>query len=127
MREITWFVKECTVQSIEFESNLVAIYVISEECDEAYRKCIWENADETTCILHRLCVAPEYQNRGFGRKILSHIEKQAGEMSYKSIGLDIFTQNQHVVNLYRNSGYQDRGFADWRKGRFILMEKGIKR
>jgi ribosomal protein S18 acetylase RimI-like enzyme len=110
---------------VEDEKCLVAIYVISEEYDEAYTKCTWENADETACVLHRFCVTPEYQNRGLGKQILSYIESQAKEMSYESIRLDAFTENPHALNLYRNSGYQHRGFADWRKGRFMLMEKKI--
>lgn len=51
-----------------------------KQCDEAYTKCKWENVNETACIIHRLCVSPEYQNKGY---------------------------------------------ADWRKGRFWLMEKKL--
>lgn len=114
-----------TLYIAENEIEIVGVYVISEESDEAYDKCSWQNPDETACILHRLCVNPKYQNHGLGREILLHIESQAKNMSYESIRLDVYTKNPHALNLYRMSNYEERGYADWRKGRFILMEKAL--
>lgn len=109
----------------EGEYGIVGIYVISQEADEAYDACEWENEEETACILHRLCVAPQCQNQGVGKQILQAIEKQAKGMLYESIRLDVFSKNPHALNLYKKSSYVERGFADWRKGRFILMEKKL--
>jgi len=109
----------------EEEKNLVGVYVISGEADEQYHNCIWNNPDETACIIHRLCVSPKYQNKGIGQRIIECIEEQAKEMKYQSIRLDVFTQNPHAINLYKKRQYEERGFADWRKGRFILMEKKL--
>ena len=114
-----------TLYIVENENGIVAVYVVSVESDEEYGKGSWQYADETACILHRFCVNPQYQNQGFGKLILQHIEKQAKSMHYHSIRLDVFTQNPHAVNLYKKSNYVERGFADYRKGRFILMEKKI--
>lgn len=114
-----------TLYVLEDENKIIAVYVISEESDEAYDKCKWDNPDDTTCIIHRLCIDPEYQDQGLGKKIMQHIEEQAREMKYESIRLDVFTQNPRALALYKNSGYEERGFADWRKGRFLLMEKKI--
>lgn len=115
-----------TLYIAENEDGIAGVYVISEEADEEYRKCSWQNADETACILHRFCIDPRFQNQGIGRQILKHVEKQAKEMSYESIRLDVFSKNPHALNLYIKSGYSERGFADWRKGRFLLMEKNIQ-
>lgn len=38
---------------------------------------------------------------------------------------DIVTQNPFAQKLYRHNGYESRGYADWRKGRFDLMEKKL--
>jgi hypothetical protein len=44
----------------------------------------------------------------------------------KSIsGMMSITENPFAQNLYRHNGYEARGFADWRKGRFDLMEKKL--
>ena len=106
--------------------KLAAIYVISAESDEAYKNAAWENNDESAYILHRFCVSPDYQNKGIGKEVLAHIETQIYEMGYKSIRLDVFTENPYAQRLYRKSGYIVRGYADWRKGRFELMEKKIE-
>lgn len=105
------------------DSNIVAIYVISREADAAYNKVKWSVSDEKAYILHRFCVSPAFQNRGIGKNVLLHIEEQIKGMGYESVRLDVFTQNPYAQKLYRNNGYVTRGHADWRKGRFDLMEK----
>lgn len=118
-------IKKGTLYIVMDGRDLVALYVISREYDEAYEKCEWKNSDEGSFILHRFCVSPKFQNRGFGKKILNHIEDQIKLMGYSSVRLDVFTENPYALRLYRNNGYEERGFADWRKGRFLLMEKNL--
>lgn len=105
--------------------KIVAIYVISREYDPEYLNGTWNYPGETACIIHRLCVSPNVQNRGVGKEILAHIEKQLAGMGFTSIRLDVFSQNPYALKLYENNGYEKRGHADWRKGRFWLMEKKI--
>lgn len=76
-------------------------------------------------VIHRLCVAPSFQNKGIGKQVLKHIEEQAAKLSYTSARLDVYAQNSYALKMYIHSGYEKRGFADWRKGRFILMEKAL--
>lgn len=105
--------------------KIIAIYVISQECDEEYHRCEWMNSEENAGIIHRLCVSPDFQNKGIGPKVLSHIEEQAKSMGYLSIRLDAFSENPYALKLYEKNGYEKRGHADWRKGRFFLMEKTL--
>ena len=112
---------------LAFDSKkLAAIYVISKESDAAYKNANWQYSDEFAYILHRFCVSPAYQNKGIGKEVLTHIEEQIHEMGYGSVRLDVFTENPYAQKLYRKSGYQVRGYADWRKGRFDLMEKKLE-
>ena len=107
------------------EGALMAFYVISGECDEQYGNGHWQCADETAYVLHRFCVSPRMQNKGIGKAVLTHIEKQIKDLGYQSVRLDTFTQNPFAQRLYRHSGYEPTGYADWRKGRFDLMEKKL--
>ena len=118
-------VESKTLYVVHDEGKLVATYAISQECDEEYQMCSWENPDETAYILHRFCVSPECQNKGIGRTVLGIIEKQIKEMGYSSVRLDVFSENPYALRLYKGNGYIKRGHADWRKGRFFLMEKKI--
>lgn len=109
----------------EENEKIIALYVISTEADEAYNYAEWKYLDETSLVLHRFCVSPNFQNRGIGKKVLTEIELQVKNKGYDSIRLDVFTKNPYAQRLYRNNGYEVRGFAEWRKGRFDLMEKHL--
>ena len=60
-----------------------------------------------------------------GKAVLQHVEEQVKNMGYNSIRLDTFTKNPFAQRLYLHSGYESRGYAGWRKGRFDLMEKKL--
>lgn len=105
--------------------KIAAIYVISDESDDAYENADWKCPSETAGILHRFCVSPDFQNKGLGKRLLLKIETQMRDMGYASVRLDVFTENPYAQRLYRHSGYEVRGFADWRKGRFDFMEKTL--
>lgn len=105
--------------------ELIALYVISGESDDAYKNGKWENPEQTAFIIHRFCVTPNYQNKGVGKSVLLHIEKQIKDMGYESVRLDAYVNNPFSQRLYRHNGYESRGYAEWRKGRFDLMEKKL--
>lgn len=114
-----------TRQGTLLSDTLAGLYVISTECDEAYQNGKWEQDGEKACILHRLCVSADAQHQGIGGKMLGHIENQLKECGYESVRLDVFSENPFALKLYKRNGYQVRGCADWRKGRFFLMEKSL--
>lgn len=58
-----------SLYTVTENSRLIAIYVINTEYDSEYLNVEWECNSETACIIHRLCVLPEYQNRGIGKMI----------------------------------------------------------
>ena len=68
---------------------------------------------------------PRFPAQGIGNAVLAGIETQLLEMGYESVRLDVFTQNPFALRLYQKNGYLERGHADWRKGRFLLMEKRL--
>lgn len=105
------------------EKHIAVIYVLNQECDEAYQNGKWRLPDEPFCVIHRLCVNPAFQNRGVGRITMLHIEEELLSKGMKAIRLDAFTENPFSLRLYDNLGYSRVGYADWRKGRFYLMEK----
>lgn len=105
------------------EGMIVSAYAISDEFDDGYKNGKWEF--DCFQVIHRLCVSPEFQGIGVGEATVRHIEKSLAEKGVKSIRLDAFTQNTKAVKMYNRLGYKTVGFADFRKGKFILMEKPI--
>lgn len=100
-----------------------ACFTLNQECDEEYKNGEWSYKGPDFLVIHRLCVNPEFQNQGVGTKVCLEIEKIAAAEGIKSLKLDCFTLNPYSQKMYNKLGYKTVGFADWRKGRFILMEK----
>ena len=106
--------------------KIAVCFVLSEEYDEEYKNGKWQHPDSRFCVIHRLCVNPEFQSQGIATKTMEYIEKMCKETGYDSIRLDCFTENPYSRRLYDKAGYSVVGYADWRKGRFELREKYIK-
>ncbi len=106
-------------------SEIAVVYTVNKECDVAYDYCSWKYTDCEYRIIHRLCVDPKYQNMGIAKRTLYYIEKELKEKSVEAVRLDVFGNNPFAAALYLNNGYEKAGTADWRKGRFWLMEKHL--
>ena len=103
--------------------QMAVVYALNQTCDEEYENGRWQYRDEAFYVIHRLCVNPSFQNKGIAKSTLLHIEKQLTERGVHVIRLDVFSNNPYALRLYRSMGYLEVGHADWRKGRFFLMEK----
>ena len=107
------------------EDGVALVYALNRESDEQYANGAWKHPDIEYRVLHRFCVHPRYQHRGVGKAALLHIESELRAAGVESVRLDVFSQNPFALALYRRLGYGTVGFADWRKGRFLLMEKRL--
>lgn len=103
--------------------QIAVVYTLNQTYDKEYEKGKWKHKDETFYVVHRLCVSPDFQNKGIAKSTLLHIEQQLQEWGVHAIRLDVFSKNPFALRLYKSLGYSEAGYADWRKGRFILMEK----
>ena len=103
----------------------VVCFVLSEEYDEEYKNGKWQWPEARFCVIHRLCVSPEFQNLGIASETLKYIDKICKSQGFDSIRLDCYTNNPYSRKLYDKNGYSIVGYADWRKGRFELREKKI--
>ena len=109
----------------KIDNKITVCFVLSEEYDEEYKNGKWQWPDARFCIIHRLCVSPDFQNRGIAAETLKYIENLCKSQGYDSIRLDCFTENPYSRKLYEKAGYSVVGYADWRKGRFELREKRL--
>lgn len=110
---------------VKYNNVLTAVYTVNSECDDEYLNGNWENISEPYFIIHRLCVNPSLQNRGIGTSVMRHVEEWARNNHATSIRLDCFTRNINAIMMYTRLGYTVTGFAKYRKGTFILMEKSL--
>lgn len=105
------------------DNRIAVVYVINQEYDEQYENGEWQNKKEPFYVIHRLCVNPDFQNKGVAKSTLLHIEEELRMRGIQAIRLDVFSENPYALKLYNNLDYTKVGHADWRKGRFYLMEK----
>ncbi len=63
--------------------------------------------DDRTAEIVRMRVQPDFQGRGFGRRLLVALEEEAHSLGYHVIQLDSSSLQQRAVHLYRSHGYQE--------------------
>lgn len=105
--------------------EIAVIYTVNAECEEEYKNGNWKYPDSSFRVIHRLCVHPKFQNQSIAQNTLIHIETELQKQRVESIRLDAFSNNPFALKLYSNNGYEKVGFADFRKGKFFLMEKHL--
>lgn len=105
------------------DDRIAVIYVLNQDYDDEYENGDWKYKNEPFYIIHRLCVNPVFQNKGIARSTLQHIEEELTDLDIHTIRLDVYSQNPFALKLYDSLNYTKAGYADWRKGRFYLMEK----
>lgn len=104
---------------------IAVVYAVNTDQEEEYKRGQWRLLNSKFVVIHRLCVHPAFQHCGIARIALEHIECLQKELGVESIRLDVFTENPYAIRLYEHYGYERVGYADWRKGRFNLMEKQL--
>ena len=109
----------------EKDGEIAVVFAVNQNQDTAYQFGNWSCHSGNFRVIHRLCVNPKFQNQGIAKQTLHHIEQSLKNKGVESIRLDVFTLNPHAIRLYENAGYKKTGTAEWRKGVFWLMEKGI--
>ena len=105
------------------DEQIAVVYALNQECDKEYENGCWKYPDQPYYVVHRLCVHPDFQHRGIAKQTLLHIEAQLSKKNIHAIRLDAFSNNPFSLKLYGSLNYSRVGYADWRKGRFYLMEK----
>jgi ribosomal protein S18 acetylase RimI-like enzyme len=55
--------------------------------------------------VYYIAVAPEYQKRAYGRKLMQEVERLLGERGCPKVNLLVRTSNKEVIEFYRRLGY----------------------
>lgn len=109
----------------KINSEIACVYVLNGKCDEEYINGYWKYPNATYAVIHRMCVNPKFQNQGIGAVTLNHIEEKLKNEGVETIRLDAFSLNPFALKMYYKNGYVKVGEANWRKGKFYLMEKKL--
>jgi GNAT superfamily N-acetyltransferase len=106
--------------------RVAGIVVINEKQEEAYQGVSWQFTAGRCCVVHRLCVHPDFENQGIGKRLMACAEEQARARGYNLIRLDAFSKNPKAIRFYKKLGFRQAGEVRFRKGVFFCFEKQLK-
>jgi ribosomal protein S18 acetylase RimI-like enzyme len=89
---------------IEKNKNFIGAFVLDEYLDEYWEKVNWKN--NNFIGIHLLAIKPDFQGKGYGKKIIKFCEQFAKDNDYESIHLDVFSKNKAAINLYQKFDYK---------------------
>jgi GNAT superfamily N-acetyltransferase len=75
--------------------------------------------------IKRMRVHPDYQRRGFGQQILTHLEQKARDLGCKVLHLDTTDRQVAAQQLYLKNGYAEVGRKEWKGMNVIFYEKNL--
>lgn len=117
-------IKNSYTEIIKANGKNIGFFTSNSICEDNVHDHIqWLNKDNSWIILHRLCVDPPYQNKGFGTTILEKFETRSFNRGYKSIRIDVFSTNAQAIHIYEKFGYTRLGHAFCDRGKFYIYEK----
>lgn len=64
-------------------------------------------------VLSQFAVEPRLQRRGWGSKLILHLEARARELGDAELAIDTAEGATHLIALYERRGYRHVGFAQW--------------
>ena len=88
--------------------QVLAVVTIDTQHEDEYNTVRWTTA-EPALIVHRLCVDPEVQGQGIGRRLMEFVERYAVRQRFSSVRLDAYSGNPRALALYRQRGYREAG------------------
>jgi len=112
---------------ISEKGKITGIIVLNEQYFPEYNALTWEDDKGRFLVVHRLCIHPDCQGKGLGKKLMKFAEEYALKNNYSSIRLDTFTKNQTALGLYDALGYRRAGEVVFTKGKFQCFEKVLVR
>jgi len=86
---------------------------------------IVEPADGATAEITRMRVAPEFQRRGIGTRLVERLETRARELGYETIVLDTTARQDGAQRLYEGFGYEHEDTVQWREYEVMLYKKAL--
>lgn len=80
-----------------------------------------ENARE----IARIVIAPEFQGKGYGKHLVKKLCLKLESMDCKAVHILVAKENHHALNLYRNTGFQNKGECSRYGHEYYAYEKKL--
>jgi ribosomal protein S18 acetylase RimI-like enzyme len=119
-------------EMMDKDGAVILLYKQQEEL----QGCVYLEKQAFKLYLGMLCVDPEIQGGGIGKKLLAEAEQHALKLNCESIIMSVITQRHELISWYERHGYKKTGERkpfpdDGRFGNpvepleFIILEKKL--
>jgi ribosomal protein S18 acetylase RimI-like enzyme len=88
------------------DAEIIGCITVSSVIDDEYKPVKWLTKTSKHKYVHRLAVHPNYQGKGYAKKLMDFAEALAKEDSCISVRLDTFGKNRRNQKFYEARGYQ---------------------
>jgi ribosomal protein S18 acetylase RimI-like enzyme len=105
------YIKQGAMYLLEEEQAIIGAMAITMSQSKDYHSINWsfDAADDEVAVIHILCVNPDYQKQGIGRKMIQESIAIAKRERKKAIRLDALESNTPAHRLYQSLGFACRG------------------
>lgn len=73
----------------------------------------------------RIVIAPEYQGKGYGKHLVKKMCLKLESMGCQAIHILVAKENHHALNLYRNTGFKNKGECSRYGHEYYAYEKKL--
>jgi GNAT superfamily N-acetyltransferase len=89
--------------------------------------CEWYDRPEVA-VLAQFAVEPTLQRRGYGSRLIRHLEARALALGAEELSIDTSEGATHLIAIYQRRGYRHVGFAQWEHTNFrsVLLSKRLE-
>lgn len=109
---------------IKRSGELVGFFVYNSSCeDDLHNDINWIHPISKWIFLHRMCIDPVYQGKGYGQIIIEKFISSIKQAGYDSIRLDVFSTNRVAIHIYEKFGFTRVGECQCYRGSFYVYEK----
>ena len=95
--------QDCLTSSYQF--------YVYEVDDEIRGYIIFSTVLDEVSLLN-ICIAPEYQQKGYGRDFLNWLISYVKTQGFKTLYLEVRRSNKSAINLYESIGLNEMGIRE---------------
>ena len=108
---IEGYIRQDAMYILEEDNTIAAAMAVTLSQGKDYHSVDWSVVleDNEVAVVHILCVSPDYQKQGIGKKMIQESIRLAEKEAKKAVRLDALESNQPAHRMYGGLGFQLRG------------------
>lgn len=108
---ILGYIEQEAMYLLEEGETIIGAMAVTMSQSEDYRDVSWsiDAADDEAAVIHILCVNPDAQNQGIGKRMVLESILLAEKEGKRTVRLDALESNTPAHQLYRSLGFEYRG------------------